>query len=316
MQILNSESVPYFNKKNCIALGNFDGIHTGHRSIIKSSVDYALNYGYGSCVYTFSTHTSNLLGVPKTMLSDNDEKCSIFEKLGCNYAYFEDFTNVMNLSPERFCKDIIFEKLCAATVFCGENYRFGKGGTGNTETLKNELSKYGISVIAVPYEYYNGEIISSTAIRKALTDGECRKAAEMLGHPYSISGTVLHGKQLGRRLGFPTLNIAIPDGMTVPKYGVYFSTCELADKVYRAVSNIGIRPTTDDVRTSQVNCETFLFDFDSDVYGQNIKVNLHTMKRGEKNFSSVDELKYQIDKDIADAAEFFELNKTEIFYNA
>lgn len=316
MQILNSESIPVFNKKNCIALGNFDGVHTGHRSIIKSTVDYALKNGLCSCVYTFSTHTSEILGAPKTMLSEKDEKCRIFSHLGCDYTYFEDFTKVMKLSPEQFCKSIIAEKLSAAAVFCGENYRFGKDGAGNTETLKAELSKYGISVIVVPYEYYNGEIISSTAIRKALTDGECSKAVEMLGHPYCFSGTVLHGKQLGRRLGFPTLNIAIPGGMTVPKYGVYFSTCELSGKVYRAVSNIGIRPTTDDIRISTVNCETFLFDFDSDVYGQSIKVNLCTMKRGEKTFSSVNELKCQVDRDIADAAKFFELNKTEIFYNA
>ncbi len=316
MQILNSENTPFFNKKNCIALGNFDGIHTGHRSIIKSAIDYALNNGFCSCVYTFSTPPSHILGTPKTILTDNDEKCRIFGNLGCDWVYFENFSDVLNMTPAQFCKRIIAEKLNATAVFCGENYRFGKCGTGTIAELTNELSKLGISVFVMPYEYFDGEIISSTEIRRALTDGECEKAVRMLGHPYSISGTVLHGKQLGRRLGFPTLNITIPSHKTVPKYGVYFSTCELFGKTYRAVSNIGIRPTTDDVKTSSVNCETFLFDFDSNVYGQSINVNLYKMKRSEKAFSSVSALKNQVDTDISDAAEFFKLHKTEIFYNA
>ncbi len=306
MIIINSNSTPTFSKKNCIALGNFDGVHIGHQSIIGSTVVYALNNKYNSCVYTFDVPPSHVLGTPKPLLCDNREKCRIFEELGCDIAYFENFSAVRSYTPADFCKKIIAEKLNAAEVFCGENYRFGKNGEGTVTELSSELSKFGISVQVLPYKYYCEKIISSTEIRNALIGGKADKAAEMLGRPYSISGTVLHGKQLGRKLGFPTLNIEIPVGMTEPLYGVYFSTCELSGKTYRSISNIGMRPTTDDITHSKVNCETFLFDFDGDAYGCEIKVNLYKMHRCEMKFSSVSELKTQVNKDIASASEFFE----------
>lgn len=311
MKILQSENNFFIKEKTCIALGNFDGVHIGHQSIIKSAVDYALNNNASSCVYTFSEHPSYILGKQKPLLSTNDEKVNCFSTLGCDIAYFEDFSLVRNMTPADFCKKIIAEKLNALAVFCGENYRFGKFGSGDTTFLKNELYKLGIQLFIIPYTYYGDIIVSSSEIRAALFGSDLYKATKMLGRPYIISGIVRHGKKLGRKLGFPTLNIEVPDKKVVPPYGVYFSECEISGIKYKGISNIGIRPTIDNKNFSTVNCETYLFDYDGDAYGEQITVSILKALRSEKMFNSIEELKKQVEKDIQLAIEFFNIKNTE-----
>ncbi len=296
-------------KKTCVALGNFDGVHIGHRKIISSAVKYAKELGYLSCVYTFSSHPSEFLGTKKSILTDINEKIEKFNTLDCDIIYLDDFSDIRNYSPEKFCKDILSEKLNAEYVFCGSNYTFGYLGKGNTETLQNELNKLGIKLIIVPFiTTDSGDIVSSTMIRSMISQGNINKALQFMCSPYIINGIVMHGKKLGRKLGFPTLNICIPDSKVIPKYGVYVADCIIDGVVYKGISNIGIRPTTDDGTKYQsfVNCETYLFEYNSDAYDKTITVRLYDMIRNEMKFNSVEELKQRIADDVIYAKSYFD----------
>lgn len=295
-------------KKTCVALGNFDGVHLGHRQIIKSAVNYARDNHIKACIYTFEEHPSRILGQNKPILTNNREKSEIICSLGCDMILFDDFSLVRNMSPAEFCKKILHDKLNASCVFCGENYRFGYRGEGNISILKSELESLNIKLVVVPYVYSkDGLLISSTEIRKLICNGDVLSASQMMGEYYQLSGTVMHGKQLGRRLGFPTLNIPFPQNKVIPKHGVYLSKCVLDGKIYKSISNIGLRPTTDSCTScgTVTNCETFLMDYSGDAYGKNIKVYLLDMLRPEMKFETVEQLKEQIMKDVAFADSIF-----------
>ena len=307
MEEIYNSSV-YLQGKTCVALGNFDGVHLGHREIIKAAVGYARLMQVRSCVYTFTEHPSLALGNNKPILTTNNEKSETIGSFGCDSIYFEDFSLVRNMAPAEFCKKILQDKLNACCVFCGENYRFGYKGEGNTRILKSELDKLNIKLMVIPYIYdKDAKLISSTEIRKLISCGDVLSASQMMGEYYRISGTVMHGKQLGRKLGFPTLNISIPENKLVPKHGVYLSKCILDGKVYNSISNIGLRPTTDSNLSCELlaNCETFLLDYHADAYGKNITVYLMDMLRPEMKFDTVQQLREQISKDVSLADSIF-----------
>lgn len=310
--IILTNDTKRINENTCVALGNFDGVHKGHRKLISSLTEYATLYSLKSCVYTFKTHPANILGFGKALLTENNEKIQIIDSLCCDYMYLEEFTDVRDMSPEDFCRYVIFEKLNAKCVFCGENYKFGKEGKGDITTLKSELLKLGINLIVVPYiRTSDGEIVSSTKIREQLKSGNLQTAHSMLGYNYSLSGTVIQGKQLGRKLGFPTVNMPISATKLIPKYGVYISECLVDGKKFNSITNIGIRPTVDkDIPT--VNCETYIFDYTDNAYKKNITVSLISMIRSEMKFDSVEHLSAQIKDDIMCAKQYFQLNNRSI----
>ncbi len=310
--ILDSTKIQ--SNKTCIALGNFDGVHSGHRSIISAAVNRAKYYNKLSCVYTFQDHTSELLGIEKKLLTDTEEKNRIFDTLGCDIAYLDDFESVRHMSPHEFCKNVLKERLNAEFVFCGENYRFGYLGKGDTSVLNHELFALGINLEVIPFVYtLENKIVSSTIIRNLISNGNVKEAHKLMTIPYRISGVVMHGKQLGRKLGFPTLNITIPYYKVIPKFGVYVSACLLDGIWYKGISNIGIRPTTDFNTNAKdiVNCETFLFDYSGDAYNKRITVLFFDMLRPEMKFDSVDKLKKQIKTDTLEAKSLFNVIKPE-----
>lgn len=302
MEIINVTGKELHKNNACIALGNFDGVHIGHQSIINAAVDEARRLNLVSCVYTFACHPSIILGNPKPLITTNSEKSELLCNLGVDTLIYDDFKEVKDLSPEEFCKEILVGSLGATQIFCGENYHFGKNGVGNASVLKEELSKFGVKVNVLPFTTINNKIVSSTEIRAALSCGNIELCNKMLGRRYSFSGKVIHGKHLGRILGFPTLNISIEKCKLIPKLGVYFTTTTIDDKEYNSISNIGIRPTTDANDNSDVNCETYVLNYNDDVYNKDISVNLIKMLRDEKKFNNIDELKTQLlkDKDIAE----------------
>ena len=176
--IILTNDTKKISEDTCVALGNLDGVHKGHRKLIASLTEYATLNRLKSCVYTFETHPANILGAGKSLLTENYEKTQIIESLHCDYLYYEEFTDVMEMTPEDFCRTVILEKLNAKCVFCGENYRFGKAGKGNVDILKNELLKYGINLVVVPYiRTDNNEIVSSTKIREELRNGNIHSAS-------------------------------------------------------------------------------------------------------------------------------------------
>ncbi len=300
---------PQDNEKYCIALGNFDGVHIGHREIISKAVEYSRKTSTKSIVYTFATHSSVFLGNPKKCLTDNPKKADLIEKIGADAVLFDDFLTVKDMSCEEFCRKIIFEKLHGTAVFCGENYRFGKEGSGGTAELIIELKKYNIKTFVMPFKKLKNDVVSSTKIREMLLSGSYSTAVELLGYNYTFSGKVLHGRKLGRRLGFPTLNIEIKNDTAPVALGVYCTISMLGGKRYFGLSNIGTKPTvTNDHR---VFCETYLFDFHDDAYDKTISVELIEFLRPEKKFTDINSLTKQVKSDVTSAIEFFKTYTTE-----
>lgn len=297
------------NNPTCIALGNFDGVHIGHKKIINQMVSFAKSNNLTSCIYTFETHPALILhdstksAFDGKLLTTNEEKSNILESLGVEAVYFESFVNVCKMESEEFCELILIKQMKAKAVFCGENFRFGKGGRGDASFLKSYLKRFGVEVFIVPYAMYDGKIVSSTLIRETLARGETEVAAKLLSRSFSIYAEVIHGKQLGHKLGFPTLNQAYPENKLILPFGVYASICEIDSKLYLGVSNVGIKPTVTD--KNELLCETHVIGYDNDAYGKKIKVNFYKKLRDEKKFSSLDELKQAVLTNIDETKLYF-----------
>lgn len=293
----------------CVALGNFDGIHLGHRKIVENCVQKAREEGLVSLVWSFRRHPEHIL--KGTFSSGNiisvKDKEAILKEAGIDHLFLEDFERVRDLSPEEFCDRILIRQLSARFVFCGFNFRFGKNGSGDAEFLREYLKPRGISVIAEEPVCLDGGPVSSTRIRTLLAEGETEQVARLLGRPYSIRFPVLHGKHLGATLGFPTMNQVFPTEYVTPKKGVYAVRVLFDEKEYFGVCNVGSRPTVD--QDDHILAETHLLDFSGDLYGKEVRVEFHRFMRPEEKFSSLDALKKQIAKDREEARRFWEEKK-------
>lgn len=286
-----------------VALGNFDGVHAGHAELISRCVSHAQSHGHASAVWTFSDGTGTLPNKPGVRcLTATDEKLALIAALGVDYVILEEFSDVRELSPESFVKDLLINKYGAVCAVCGYNFRFGAGGAGDCEALQ-ELMKP-LDCIVVPPFYADGEPVSSTAVRKLLEDGDTERAACLLGRPFHIAFPVVDGKHLGRTIGIPTVNQNFPDGHVIPRYGIYACTVEANGQTFPGVANIGVRPTVKE-DSHKVNCETHIIGFDGWLYGQRVKVSFYRRLRDEMRFVGIDELKAQIKRDIAAALGYF-----------
>ncbi len=281
----------------CVALGNFDGIHLGHRKILENCVRQAKEDGLVSLVWSFRTHPEHIL--KGSFASGNI--ISLFDKerlisdIGIGHLILEDFERVRGLSPEEFCRKILIGQLYAKKIFCGYNFRFGKNGAGTADFLKQYLSAFGVEVIVENPVCIGQEPVSSTRIRTLLSEGRLEEANALLGRPYSIRFPVLHGKHLGTKIGFPTLNQAFPEEYVVPKRGVYAVRMNWDGAEYNGICNVGSRPTVD--QDNRILAETHLFDFSGDLYGKTVQVAFYRFIRPEIQFSSLEELTEQIRKD-------------------
>ena len=287
------------NKKTAVALGNFDGFHIGHMSLIDKIKAYANENVQNrmSCVWTFSEHSRNILksGHPLPYITTKEEKIEILTQKKIDCLVFQDFNFVHYLSPDEFIDRIVVEYLNAEIVVCGYNYRFGRKREGNVEYLRDSLAGKNIETLIIPPVICEGQIVSSSFVRTLIKNGDMSKAGKFLGRPFSINFPVIYGKQIGRKIGIPTINQLFPEGHIIPAVGIYVCTCEVEGQIYKAVTNIGVRPT---VNGGFLNSETHLLDFDGDLYGKNIKVNFYMKFRDEIKFPGLDELKEQIQKDI------------------
>ncbi len=279
-----------------VCLGNFDGVHIGHRALFQTATEIrARQKGKVACaVLCFRAPSTDFLSSRHPAhLSTLEQKLELFYEAGMDYAYLIDFPSIRHLSPDEFANDVLRDTCHACAVVCGFNYRFGAGGRGNPEDLKRLLTVE----VAVQNEItVGGETVSSTRIRNLLTEGNAAEAAQLLTRPYSIRAEVLHGKSLGKRWGFPTLNQRFPQESLIPRHGVYLTDCEINGRLYRGISNVGTRPTVD--CDAAVNCETFVLDFSEDVYGSLVTVSFLEYLRPEQKFESEDALREQIQKDV------------------
>jgi len=284
------------------AIGNFDGVHLGHRSVIELAQQAAPDAPLG--VVTFEPHPREYFApdAPPFRLMGREARAHRLEKIGVERLYELAFNSTLaGLTPEAFARDVLHEGLGLAHVVVGADFCFGKGRAGTADDLVQFGAQYGFGVTIAPLMEREELTVSSTAIRKALSRGAPHEAAAMLGHWHRIDGPVISGEQRGRELGFPTANMSI-DGLHPPAFGVYAVLVDVLDGPhkgsYHGAASIGVRPMFGE---NKANLETYLFDFKGDLYGAPLSVGLIEHLRGEEKFDSLDALISQMDADCARA---------------
>lgn len=282
------------NKNLSLALGYFDGVHLGHQAVIKSAVNFAQKNNLESAVITFKDHPCcYFYGVcPKYILSRKQREEKI-AKLGIDYLYELDFDkHLCSLTAQEYLEEVLIKYFRPESISTGFNHNFGAKKSGDVEFLKNNQQKYGYKYFETPPQKIDNEIISSTAIRNYLQNGNIQKANNMLGHNFSIKGKIVEGQKLGRKLGFRTANLLYPAEIVDIPFGVY----EVNTKYGKGITNFGIRPTVSN--SQKAVAETHILNFDKNIYGETLEVEFIKMLRKEQKFNSIEELKQQIQQDI------------------
>ncbi|MBE6538417.1 MAG: bifunctional riboflavin kinase/FAD synthetase [Ruminococcaceae bacterium] len=292
-----------------LAIGNFDGVHLGHKRLVSAAVEISKKLrtkgeNVLSGVFCFSAPPADfLMSSPPPHICTLDRKLEVMAELGADYAVIADFANLCNMEKEDFVSFLRTECKCHS-IICGFNFKFGKGGKGDSQTLKAFFGDDALVIDAVTTD--DGVPISSSRIRDLVSNGEIEKANSLLGHAFSVEGEVVHGKELGRRLGIPTINQNFSQKSLIPKRGIYVSLAVVDGVRYPAVTNIGKRPTVEEI--GKTNCETHLLDFDGELYGKKIRTELLHRIRDEKRFATEDELMEAITGDVLAAREYFKKN--------
>ncbi len=297
MTVTNSIELKNYitDKKTAVALGSFDALHKGHSKVIAGCIEHARKNGLLSVVQLVEIQNGK-------KINSLEKRLEILEKMGADIVVIEEF------SPEfkavryaDFVKEYLADRYNAAAVFSGDNYRFGYMAEGDTQKLAAECKKYGIEAFTVDCVQLEG-VISSTGIRRFIENGDMESATRYMGRTFSVSGRVIHGKALGRKLGFPTANIEIPDGFVVPQSGVYAVKAVIGGERYFAVANVGSKPTVDDKKP---NIETYIFEFHHEIYGDEIEIEFCKKLRDIKKFADIEELSSQIERDKQAAEKYF-----------
>jgi riboflavin kinase/FMN adenylyltransferase len=322
-----------------VALGNFDGVHLGHAELIRRMTAHARERGLAPAVFTFSNHPHNVIGGRNVIrsLATEEEKERALGSLGVEYLFSLKFDERFHsMPPTAFIDDLLLGAFGARAAFCGFNFRFGAEAAGSPELLREAgIEKAFELVVMEPYRV-DGALVSSTAIRRFVEEGDVVSAAKFLGRPFTISGEITRGNGIGRSLGFPTANIALPAGLIVPAYGVYVTESEFLTGLstgcaapessaycredgeeysgvgalnrvkglggLRSVTNVGVRPTIGD---EKLLAETHIFGAsDNDLYGRHIRVSFHSQIRAERRFSDIEALKAQVELDKLSALEY------------
>ncbi|MBR2453271.1 MAG: bifunctional riboflavin kinase/FAD synthetase [Clostridia bacterium] len=275
-------------KKTAVALGSFDALHKGHLGVIGETVRYAKKNNLLSIVQLVERND-------KDKVNALSKRLKILESMGVDVVVIEKFTPEFKaVSYEHFIEEFICKKYNAAAVFAGENYRFGFMAEGDAERLREICGEFNIGVFIVPYVMEGDKIISSSAIRRFVEKGEVEKARDYMSRPFSLSGEVIHSNGVGRKHGFPTANIRIPQELIVPKDGVYATRINVDGKIYQGLTNVGAKPT---VKIDERNIETYILNFEGDLYGKKIEIEFLKRIRDTKKFDSLGELKKQIEED-------------------
>jgi riboflavin kinase/FMN adenylyltransferase len=298
VQVSHTLSDFHPSKDTVVTIGTFDGVHLGHQRVIEQVKSTAARIGGESVLLTFFPHPRMVLfpNTEQLLLSTEEEKVALLRNMGIDHLIIHPFTREFSmLSSTAFIEQILVNGLRTKKLVIGYDHHFGKDREGSFGNLKNSGSKWGFEVEEIPAHEADHIKVSSTRIRQSLAAGEVDVANNLLGYRYRLTGTVVKGQQLGRKLGFPTANIISQEPYKlIPGNGVYAVNVYSAGKKYGGMMNIGVRPTVDGLhRTSEVN----IFEFDADIYGESLTVEFVKWVRGEKKFSGLDELKSQISAD-------------------
>ncbi len=293
-------------QNSVITLGKFDGLHQGHRMLINEVLSLK-SQGYTSVMFTFLYHPNNLLSNSEVkMIYTEEERADILESMGLDVLLSYPFTDeTRNIEPEDFVSEILVNKLDAKIVVVGNDYRFGRNRRGDVDMLQAMGKTYGFKVVVFEKKQWNNNVISSSLIRSELEKGNIEAVNAMLGKPYHISGKVLHGRKIGRTLGMPTTNLIPHPNKLMPPCGVYFSRTIIDGLAYPSMTNIGYKPTVG--KEKNISVETYIYDFDKNLYGQKINVELLDFERPEIKFDNLEDLKLKMEEDLALGRRYFNI---------
>lgn len=280
------------------AIGKFDGVHIGHRRLLDEILSRKKD-GLAACVFTFDPPPARFFGVSDGKeLTTREEKRLLFEMMGVDILIeFPLSRETAATPPEVFARDILAGQMNARFVAAGTDLSFGAKGAGNAELLRKMSRELGFGFKTIDKVCLNGEEVSSTLVRSKVERGEMESVCRLLGMPYLVAGEVVKGNHFGRKIGFPTINLRPDKNKLLPPNGVYFSKVNTGGKSYRAITNVGYKPTVTDEKVMGV--ESYLYGFDGDVYGQQAEVYLQSFHRPERKFGSVEALRRQLEVDIA-----------------
>ncbi len=310
MKVYKSLDEININESTVVTIGNFDGVHIGHQTLIKYTIDRANSLGYKSVVFTFSNHPVNFFkpNSVKNIMSE-EEKEDFINYLGADILVTIPFDEYMTkISAEEFLREDLIGKLNMKSIVVGHDFSFARNREGNARFLEDMIEKYGYELKVFNPIKGEGQRISSTLIREAIESGDMKKAKDYLGRFFLMKGKVYKSKQNGRKIGFPTANMEIDDGRVLPRGGIYASRVKVRDKYYYGATNVGYNPT---VKGKGYSIETYIFDFDDNIYGEIITFEFIERIRDEVKFDSLEELGKQIEKDAEYIRENF-ICKTDV----
>lgn len=296
MKVLKDNFTKRLDYSTYIALGSFDGLHLGHKALIDKTIELSIENKAKSMIFTFLNHPLSIINkdmMPKLIMS-NSSKIEFLENIGIDILNLSPFDDeFMHISPEDFVKKLI-DYYGAVGLVVGFNYRFGYKNLGDIDLLKKLSAELGYELHIVDAVKIDEDIVSSSAVRNLIREGNMIKANKMLGHLYKIEGRIIKGRQIGRELGFPTINLDYDKKFILPKGGVYYSAVEVGEKFFKGITNIGYNPT---VKGGKLSVETHIIDFKQDIYGENVFIHFIERIRDEKKFNSLKELSNQLYKD-------------------
>lgn len=303
MQIIQGTTDFSLSRKSVVTIGKFDGIHQGHQKLF-GRVLAQKEKGLPAVIFTFNPAPEAFFsGKEIQELMSREEKLAAFEEMGIDVLIeFPLNKETAATGPVHFVREYLTNKLKAAVIIAGTDISFGNKGAGNAALLREMAKECGYRVEIIDKVRIDGEEVSSTLIRQNVRKGDMKKAALLLGSPYSVRGVVAHGRQLGRKLGMPTVNLLPSREKLLPPNGVYYSRVWFRQRGYPAISNVGYKPTVSNARI--IGVETYLYDFTEEIYGSEITVELLEHKRAEMKFDGVSSLKEQMQKDIAEGAAY------------
>ena len=300
--------------RTVIALGFFDGVHRGHGALLQKAVERARELSATPAVFTFDRPPKEVVtGKPVFLINSADDRREIIHRVyGIDEVILAPFDHAMMTLPwQDFITELLVKQHGAVHLVAGHDYHFGHKNQGNPELLQAKCAELGLGCDIIPKVEYDGLTVSSTYIRTLVESGELERAAEFLGHRHCLSQVVGHGHRIGRTIGIPTVNLSVPYHVLVPGHGVYISRVYLPDgRSFPGVTNVGTRPTVNQTDPT-VSVETFLLDFDGDLYEQRIRLEFCRHLRSERRFASLYELKAQIHQDIDAARAYFAENNID-----
>lgn len=291
-------------QKQIIALGFFDGVHLGHQALLKQCRRMADELGVRAGALTFSVHPDALVTgkAPGLICTDADRE-RLLRQYGMDAVTVLEFDEETKNTPWRDFFDLLLTRFHAVGLVCGHDFRFGRRGEGNAALLAEACREVGIPCVVVPEQKMEGVTVSSTLIRGMIASGQMEKAVSFLGHPQILTGEVIAGRHLGRTIGVPTANLALPPQVITPAFGVYACRVEIDGTDYTAVTNVGTRPT---VGGHRVTVESWIPDFHGDLYGKRVTMRFYAFIRPERKFDSLEDLRTEIQKNAVQVRNFFE----------